>query len=260
MGRLADLQAFVVSARRARTPRDLRRLIGDVTTSMGFDYFALIHHVPMDRPTPDFVHMSQGVRVGVSNYPESWTHLYVQRGMIERDPIVLAARACLVGFKWDDLRRHIRLTPAHEEWLAQGERAGLRNGFSVPIHIPGEPPGSCSFAMCQDRPLLEANLLMAQTVGAFAFEAAREMVLRARRGTAAPALPPPPRLTGRQLECAVLVGRGLTERAIAYKLGLSVETVKRHLKDARNAYDVVNRVQLVARALSDGQISLSDIV
>ena len=43
-------------------------------------------------------------------------------------------------------------------------------------------------------------------------------------------------------------------------LGISEETVKRHLKDAREHYDVPKRVQLVIRAVFDGQIALSDLL
>jgi len=67
-------------------------------------------------------------------------------------------------------------------------------------------------------------------------------------------------LTDRQLQCIIFVGRGLTEAEIARRLDVSAETVKRHLKDAREAMGVKKSVQLVIQALDAGIITLSDLV
>jgi LuxR family quorum-sensing system transcriptional regulator CciR len=82
------------------------------------------------------------------------------------------------------------------------------------------------------------------------------MVIRARPRSEVK----PRRLTERQLQCTVLVGRGLTEQEIGRRLGISDETVKRHLKEARQAFEVNKSIQLVARTLYDGQITLIDLL
>jgi len=97
---------------------------------------------------------------------------------------------------------------------------------------------------------------MAHWIGIFAFQAGRTMLNDTRRGRAAPG---PRRLTERQLQCTILVGRGLCEGAIGRRLGISPETVKRHLKEARLSYGVTKSVQLVTHALRDGQITLRDV-
>src|SRR3546814_5373822 len=79
-------------------------------------------------------------------------------------------------------------------------------GFTVPANVPGEPSGSCSFANVADIPVDEATLPLAQLVGIFAFERARSYSgIRAFEKSQ-------PRLTDRQRDCLLWVGRGKTDR------------------------------------------------
>jgi LuxR family transcriptional regulator, quorum-sensing system regulator CciR len=68
------------------------------------------------------------------------------------------------------------------------------------------------------------------------------------------------KLTPRQIECTKLVGRGLTEAEIAEQLGVSTETIKRHLKEARRSYGVDKSIQLVTKSLADGLLTLQDLL
>ena len=223
---------------------------------MGFDYYALLHHVSLSSYSQSLDHMERGELVALSTYPESWVATYVERNIVAEDPILLASQRTNVGFRWDEIGKIIDLTPAHHEIRIETARAGIENGFTVPAHVPGEANGSCNFAMRCGRPLPVANLQMAQLVGAFAFQAARELVRKAERRH----LDPPPKLTHRQLECIVLVGKGYTEGQIGRTLGISDETVKRHLKEARLVYDVPKSVQVLVRALFDGQVPLTELL
>jgi DNA-binding CsgD family transcriptional regulator len=68
------------------------------------------------------------------------------------------------------------------------------------------------------------------------------------------------RLTKRQIECISLVGQGKTDWEIGLILGISEQTAKRHIADARNCYGVATRIQVVLRALSDGMVSIGELV
>ena len=68
------------------------------------------------------------------------------------------------------------------------------------------------------------------------------------------------RLTRRQIECVALVGQGKTDWEIGLILGISEQTAKRHIADARNCYGVATRIQVVLRALSDGMVSIGELV
>ena len=66
-------------------------------------------------------------------------------------------------------------------------------------------------------------------------------------------------LTERQIECVRLAGQGKTDWEIGVILGISEETAKRHIAEARRHYDVTKRVQVVIRALADGLVSIGDL-
>jgi LuxR family quorum-sensing system transcriptional regulator CciR len=254
---LADLQRFIDESRQVKTPAALENLLADVTREMGFEYYALIHHVDLSGYNNALSHMAEGNLVALSNYPPAWIEAYINRNIVADDPVLLASHRTSVGFKWDDVPKLIRVTARHRQITEDTRRAGIADGFTVPAHVPGEANGSCNFAMGIGRPLPEANLPMAHMVGAYAFQAARALVLNAQgMASYTPRVP----LSHRQLECTFLVGRGKTDWEIARILGISEETVKRHLKDAREHYDVPKRVQLVIRAVFDGQIALSDLL
>jgi len=254
---LADVQRFIDESRRVKTPAELDNLLASITTEMGFEYYALIHHVDLSRYNSKLDHMVDGNLVALSNYPPAWVEAYITRNIVADDPVLLASHRTSVGFKWEDVPKLIKVTNKHRKITEDTRRAGIADGFTVPAHVPGEANGSCNFAMSLGRPLPEENLAMAHMIGAYAFQAARSLVLNAQGMTNyTPRVP----LSQRQLECTFLVGRGKTDWEIARILGISEETVKRHLKDAREHYDVPKRVQLVIRAVFDGQIAISDLL
>jgi LuxR family quorum-sensing system transcriptional regulator CciR len=255
MTKLQDVQSFIDLCQKVTRPADLEAILSDISTEMGFDHFALIHHVDLQCYDDGLSHMENGALIALSNYPDSWIETYISENMVKSDPVLMASQHTNVGFRWDDVPRLITFTDAHQEITRRTRNAGLANGFTVPAHVPGEANGSCNFAIGPSRELPAQNLAMAQLIGSFAFQAAREIVRRVR------SLPNEAiRLTQRQLECVALVGRGKSDWEISRILGISEETVKRHLKDARERYDVPKRVQVVLRSIFDGHIPLADLL
>ncbi len=256
MDGFAVVEEFIGRARRLSTPDGLRGLLSDVTTEMGYDYFALLHHVDLTRYSRTLTHMERGELVAVSTYPEAWVETYVRDDIVSRDPVLIASQRTNIGFFWDEIDTLIRVTRAHRELRAATERAGIGAGFTVPAHVPGEVNGSCSFAMIRGRDPPCTSRVVVQSVGSFAFHAARVMVENAY-GRPQTAFKP---LSPRLLECIVLAGRGKRTGEIAQILGISPATVKRHFEIAREHYDVVTREQVIMRALFEGQVGLSDLV
>lgn len=256
MSRLDDVQGFIDQSRRAGSPADLHALLQATSREMGFDHFALVHHVDL-RPMGTLMdHLITDDFIVLSDYPQFWIDQYISDAIVSNDPVLMASQKTNVGFAWEAVPDLIKLTPSQREVTERTHRAGLINGFTVPANVPGELNGSCNFAVAAGHELPHKNLPMAQLVGSFAFQSAREMVARLRRvGDFEP-----PRLSQRQLECIILVARGKTDWEIGRILGISEETVKWHLKDARERYDVPKRVQVVLRALFDGQIPLTELI
>jgi len=255
MSRLDAVQAFVDKARSLRRPSELRGLLADITNEMGFDYFALMHHVDLSGYTEALTHMEQGELVALGTYPESWIEHYIADNIVANDPVLLASHRTNMGFCWSEIPALIPVTQAHREIRERTIKAGIGDGFTVPAHVPGEANGSCNFAMARGRALPRDSLKVAQLIGGFAFQAARAMVFNAYPKARRPQKGP---LTQRQLECVLFAARGKSDWEIGKILGISPGTVKRHIEDARAHYEVGSRMQVVMRALFEGQIGLVD--
>lgn len=255
MSRLDVVQAFVDEAHALTKPSELRALLAGATAEMGFDYFALMHHVDLSGYNEALTHMEKGELVALSTYPDAWVETYIADNIVANDPVLLASCRTSMGFSWSEISKLIMVTEAHREIRARTVKAGIDEGFTVPAHLPGEANGSCNFAMATGRALPEKNLKLAQLIGGFAFQAARAMVWNRYPGARRPQKKP---LSQRQLECVIYAARGKSDWEIGQILGISQGTVKRHIEDARAYYDVGSRMQVVMRALFEGQIGLVD--
>lgn len=63
-------------------------------------------------------------------------------------------------------------------------------------------------------------------------------------------------LTPRETEVLTLIGQGLSNKAIARRLGISVHTVKFHLESLFASLGATNRAEAVAKGLTGGVIEL----
>lgn len=243
MRRLSD--RFAEAAQCCADLPQLRNLLGEAAAELGFHHFALLDHCSLTSAGKGLVR--------IHNYPESWVEELLERGYAVDDPVHLASRRTNTGFSWDELDGLIPLSRRHRRILARSRSFGLGDGFTIPVNVPGEPSGSCSFAVRAGLGLPRSRLRCAELIGAYAFRAARRIH------------PPPgrlqrPHLSRRELECLRLVARGKSDREIAIILGISSETARQYVKRARAAYDVVSRTQLVVHGLLDGWLGFEDAI
>jgi LuxR family quorum-sensing system transcriptional regulator CciR len=233
---------FVERAKTVQSHDELASLLEEATLAMGFSYFALVHHVDLKRASP--------ATMRIENYPPEWVGYFLEHRLFAEDPIHRACLVSRVGFSWAEVPKRIRMTRRQWSILESAASHGLRHGYTVPVNIPGECSGSCSFAMDGDAQIPHESPLLAELVGGFAFETARR--LRPARGQ------PPltfPQLTPRQHECLVLAMQGKSDWEISRILERSHDTVIQHLEMARQKFEVQRRLPLAIRALYDGQIS-----
>lgn len=254
MGLFSDLQDYLDAARHAGSSGDLRSATAAFVREIGFDYFALLHHVDFTAPPPT------AIRLG--NYPSVWREIMQERRYYGDDPVLTACQGAVSGFRWSELERVLALTPRQREIRSAGAEAGLGDGFTVPLHLPGDFDASCSFGLLGARAAPVWAFPAAQYVACFAFEQARrlnaaEQPRQARRAEPAPGAP---RLTQRQLDCLVLAARGKSAPVSAELLGISADTVYEHLAEAKRRYGVATLQQLMIRALHDSQIVFADVL
>jgi LuxR family quorum-sensing system transcriptional regulator CciR len=224
---------------------ELATLLEDASRELGFQHYAIVHSVSFRREEASFI--------SLDNYPQAWAEEFVGKLLYLDDPVLQASQRTAKAFRWTDVSRLLRIDPRHEAVLERSARYGMGFGMTVPANVPGEPTGSCSFAVKRGKDLPEDRLRVAELIAIDAFDAGRRL-----RGL--PHVGAVPHLSRRQRQCVRLLAAGKTDWEIAMILGISPETTKRYVKTARQAYDVVSRAQLIARALRDGQISFDDAI
>lgn len=241
MRRLAD--RFARRSSRCPSLDSLRQLLDQAARDLGFDYFALVHHASLGAPEAGFAR--------IHNYPADWVSQLETRGAAGVDPVHSACYRSSAGFAWADIGDIACLDPHQHAILADSRDYGLGDGFTVPVNVPGEPAGSCSFAVRPGARLPRQRLMCAELVGRRAFDAARRLtgdIARPRR----------PHLSPRELDCLRLIAAGKTDWEISVILGIGVETARQYVKRARSAYNVVSRTQLVVLGLRDSWLGFED--
>ncbi len=231
----------------ARSPDDLAMAMTDIAARLGFEYFAVSHHVDLARSRD---------AIRLHNYPAAWADYYEANALGVSDPVHRASHVTSMGFCWSQIADMILLTANDRSTLALGRAQGIGDGFTIPAHVPGESRGSCSFANSAGRPMPVDMLSVAQLAGGFAFEAARRLSSCASRRLT----PGKPAMTDRQRDCVLWAAREKTDWEISRILGVKEDTVARHIKQARERYEVSKRSSLMIRALFDGTLSFGDVL
>lgn len=225
--------------------RELGVLLESVTRELGFDYYALLHHSSLAAPRPGLIR--------IDTYPQGWEEELGAHGLIGADPVHHACARTNIGFAWFELPGLVAIGPKGREIFERAKGFGIGDGFTVPVNVPGEPAGSCSFAVRAGAALPAERLLSAEQIGAHAFRAARRLHNYPASGHC-------PHLSPRERQCVRLLAAGKTDWEIAAILGISVETAHQYVKRARAAYDVVSRAQLVACVLRDALVSYDEAI
>jgi DNA-binding CsgD family transcriptional regulator len=241
--RLVD--RFAESAASCQDVAQLRTLLEDAARDLGFDHFALLHHSSL--------FASGEARIRIDNYPEAWVEELRSRNLTSHDPVHLASRRTSSAFSWHDIASIIRLGDRHKAILTRSRYFGIGVGFTVPANVPGEPSGSCSFAVRTGAELPLQRLMCAELVGTHAFRAARRILGLPRRQDR-------PHLSRREIQCLQLLAAGKSDWEAATILGISVETARQYVKRARAAYDVATRTQLVVHGLRDEWLTFEDAI
>jgi LuxR family quorum-sensing system transcriptional regulator CciR len=227
----------------------LREAVAESSRALGFNYFALVHHIHFGRPSTD--------KIRLSNYPLEWLAKIREDERFD-EPVLKAAERTSSGFLWSRLDEYVPLAPSQRQYMRRAARFGLAEGFTVPNHIPGETFGSCHFAVSRRDDLPHENLPAAQLLGTFAFEKARQIIQRHRQPSEEFVIPAP--LTERQRDCLLFAAKGKSDTVIAQLLDIRPRTVNQHMEAAKRRYSVATRAQLIVRALFRSEICFSEVL
>ncbi|MDB5724236.1 MAG: hypothetical protein JWQ16_990 [Novosphingobium sp.] len=159
----SDLTRFFDDCRTVANEDELRLILADMTRRLGFEQFALNHHVDLIGPPTDAIMLM--------NYDPAWIDRALSQGYHLDDPVHAASARSAFGFAWRDVPFMIRMSARQRRILHEAWSYGLCDGFTVPVHVPGEYRGTCSFG-ARHVDLDQQRMIMAQMVGLGAFEAA----------------------------------------------------------------------------------------
>lgn len=246
---LSIVREFVPAAAAAKDMIELRTLVEEACRELGFDYYALVNHIRFGRPTTDYVRLT--------NYPAEWVAILRQQDRVV-DPVLKYAEKTSTGFRWQEIQASPQLSHHERAVFRQAFRHGIGDGFTVPNHVPGEAFGSCHFAVRAGRPFPEQHIYAMQTIGSFAFEAARRLIASNAQSSERYLQPAP--LTDRQRECLIFAARGKSDSVIAQLLAIRPRTVNEHIEAAKRRYCVATRSQLMVRALFRSEILYSEVL
>jgi LuxR family transcriptional regulator, quorum-sensing system regulator CciR len=222
----------------------LEHKFSDVVGQLGYDHFAMISHVDLGNVPRGFVNLI--------NFPVEWRLFVLKNKLYIHDPVISYASRSAQPFCWEDI--DLAKSVTESQYLTEAKDAGLKFGFTVPVHVPGSVSGSVNLA---SRQKISAELLPASHYAAiFSFEAARRItqqdMFRPRKTDKG--------LTSRQRECLALAGQGKSDSVIAQILGLKTRTVHDYIEQAKARYNASSRTTAVVQALFRGDISYPELL
>jgi len=186
-----------------------------------------------------------------SNHPSEFSELYIDRGLIDHDPL---ARYCMLAERktllWNDRRVENYATTLSQKVAAASADFGLLFGLTIPVSDAGGLRlGGTGIAIDTTseksfRDIIRSEKERLETAA---------MLFHARVQDAAIMRQTIP-LSSRELECLKWASTGLVNKEIAFRLGLSDKTVEFHMRNAIRRLNARNRTHAVARALIYGLI------
>lgn len=231
-------QCTIAEIKRVTTVADLRECLSNAVGRLGYAAFCIVQ-----------VDAVSGIdeHAILSNYRHRRIEQILAAGDYRNDPVVRRAIKSIEPFEWTELSG---LDHQQAVYMQDARAVGIRDGFSVPLHLPGLVTGIFSFVNRTDAYDPETSKPSAAFVAAYGFERLRRLT----RGPVRAA-----RLSEFQQECLVFIARGKTVATAAALLRRKRHEVETALREAQKVYRTRGRVDTVIRALVERDITLEGV-
>ena len=213
---------------------------------LGFNRLAIVHASWFIRPGQRLIFLH--------NFGE-WGHIFVARRYYRHDPALFLSQRTNRPFSWRHMRQVLPADPAQSRILREAGHHGLRVGFTIPVAVPGEPTGCCSFATDADALPVASLCRAAAWIADEAFAEARRI-----HGYPGSIGETAPHLSPRRLECLRWAVIGRTDTQIALIMNTKVSTIRSYMADLRRMFGVCSRTELARAAQRAGLIGLEDAI
>lgn len=220
----------------AHDPQGVYSLILSAGRQLEFEWCAF----GLSRPHPPF---RRDVTL-VNNYPEAWRQRYGEAGYLHCDPTVSLASRTTKPIVWSD-----RLFASTPQLWSEAQACGLRVGWAQ-SRYDGTGTGSLLTLARAECPMSSAELDLKSPAINWLASMAHEAFLRVLDTESCK--PPEVPLTRREIEVLRWAAEGKTTEDIATILGVSLDTVKFHTKNAVAKLGSSNKLAAVVRAYSLG--------
>jgi LuxR family quorum-sensing system transcriptional regulator CciR len=189
-----------------------------------------------------------------TNYAAEWRARVRSQNYLEIDPTLRRARRSQLPFTWSDLRDSRGLLPMQRQLFDEAGSAGLRHGFTVPVHTMGG--GAGAVALAGDMSAREFDSAIQHHrhtlhVLALHFHSLNDAAARAEADAArhAPSANEDTEVTSREAECLLWTARGKSAWEAGMVLGISERTVNFHVETARRKLNAQTKTQAVVQAI-----------
>lgn len=230
----------------ARSDTEILGQTSDAVAELGFNRVAIVHVQWFTCP---------GSRLIFLHKFGEWGDIFIDRKYYRRDPALRMSQLTNRPFTWMEMRRRYPPDRMQRRILREAGHHGLKLGFTVPVSVPGEPSGCCSFATdARDLPS-SSHCRAAAWIAHEAFEHARRL-----HGYPVPIDEATPHLAPRKLECLRWAVIGRTDEQIALIMNAKVTTIRSYMADLRRDFGVCSRTELARAAQRAGLIGIEDAI
>lgn len=181
------------------------------------------------------------------SYPDEWQERYFEMGYDRIDPLIKKSRKRAGPFRWSEVYNDA--TEDERRVFDEAATFGLKAGISVPLHGPGGRFAIMSFAQASAREFQHRTITYLQF-------AALHFHLRVAKFANSSGSEEAPDLSLREKECILWTARGKSSWEIGKILGISVNTVNFHIKNAMRKLDTASRTVAAVKAVNFGIIEL----
>jgi DNA-binding CsgD family transcriptional regulator len=196
-------------------------------------------------PTPDPTAL-----LAFGSYNLDWKRQYATEPSCRHDPARAQAILRAGSVQWRRIFASVR-DPDQRDFVARARAQGFKDGVTTPIH---GPQGCVAIMMFAAQSSIDLDGEDEEALSHIAM--ALHQRVRRIAAAAIVGIPPPAKLTTREIECLHWVLEGKTNWEIGVLTGVTARTVQFHLGNAARKLDVTNRVQAAVSALVRGDLTL----
>lgn len=201
-----------------------------------------------------YIDMTLGEVKILTNLPQYWQEHYVDQNYQEIDPFFSfccrGVSSISTGIEY--LPQYDHLQEAAKKLIKESSETGMRVGFSVTFKVLNQSgAGGWNLGSSLDKAHIEKIKKEHFETLQLASFFAREAIVAADQRTTKPQ-----NLSNREKECLLWLTTGLRTKEIAHKLNLKPVSVELYINNAKKKLQANTREELVAKAITQGQITL----